>query len=202
MDSKTARVLESIRKAPRGIASLDILESLQLCNRDTLKTTISRLHKTGKIVRLKRGVYAALPLQDAFAAAQAAFGGYLGFATTLYLHGLISEMPFTLTVATVKTSAVKAFGVYEFKAVPLGKKAVGFETKDGYVVSTRPKTFFDCLYLPEYSIEEKKLFRAFREARLTAKEWKEFDFYVEKFADNSRKTFYAAKQAVRRKKWK
>ncbi len=200
LDSKTAKVLESVRKSPQGIISSDILESLWLCGRDTLKTILSRLHKAGKIVRLKRGVYASLPLADAFTAAQAAFNGYLGFSTALYLHRLISEMPFALIVVTIQTSAVKKVGQYEFRAVALKEKAVGFELKQGYTISTRPKTFFDCLYLPEYSLEQEKLSAAFREAHLTEKEWKEFDRYVERFVKKKERVkFYEAKKAVRGK---
>ncbi len=203
LDSKTAKVLESIKKSPQGIITLDILESLRLCGRDTLKTILSRLHKAEKIVRLKRGVYATFPLQDAFAAAQSAFGGYLGFSTALYLQGLISEMPFTLIVVTPQTSASKNFGQYKFKAVALKEKAIGLETKGKYVVSSRPKTFFDCLYLPEYSVEPEKLLRAFQEAHLTKREWKEFDYYLETFVKGTVRTkFYKAKKAVRGKRWK
>ncbi len=178
----SAAVLKAIEISPLGIATLDVLESLQLCDNDTLKTTLSRLNTSGKIIRLKRGVYSTNPIKDAFACAQSTFNGYLGFTSALYLHKLTTEVPFTITVVTRQDSGSKTFGQYTFKAVSLKQKAVGFENNGPYVVSTRAKTLFDCLYLPRYAIEEEKLLAAFREAKLTAKEWKEFSSYVDKFA--------------------
>ena len=144
-------------------------------------------------------MYASNPLKDAFAAAQATFNGYLGFSSALYLHKFITETPFTITVVTTNTSASKVFGHYEFRAVALKNKAVGCEVKGSYSVSTRAKTLFDCIYLPVYSVEEKKIVESFREARLTGKEWKEFEGYVKRFVrKNARKEFYGIEKTIRR----
>jgi predicted transcriptional regulator of viral defense system len=174
-------ILNALSASPHGITTLDVLESLRLSDSFTLKTILSRLNRSGRIIHLKRGVYSTKPMTDPYACAQATFNGYLGFSTALHLHGLISEMPFTLLVATTSTSKVKRFGEYEFRAVALGEKAVGFARVGNYVVSTRPKTLFDCLYLPKYSVEEDKLLDAFGQAKLTKQEWREFDVYVKKF---------------------
>ncbi len=174
--------MKAVEGSPSGIARLDVLESLGLCSPATLKITLSRLGRSGRIIRLKRGVYSASPIRDAFASAQAVFNGYVGFSAALYLHRLISEVPFTVAVVTGRKSGVKRIGNYEFRAVALGGKAVGFERNGPYVVSTRAKTLFDCLYLPKYSVEQEKLVAAFREARLGAEERREFTGYVKKFA--------------------
>jgi len=178
----TELLLAAIGNSPSGIATLDVLESLGLCDRNTLKTSLSRLGKAGRIIRLKRGVYSTAPLRDAFVAATAVFGGYLGFTSALYLHGLITETPFRITVVTPGISASKTFGAYEFRAVALREKAVGFERKGDYVVSTRAKTLFDCIYLPEYAVDVNKLEEAFRQAGLDDREWAEFDDYAKRFA--------------------
>ena len=175
-------VRKAIEIAPSGIATLDVLESLRLSSRDTLKTTLNRLNKKGAIARLKRGTYASLPLRDGFAGALATFNGYLGFSSALYLQKITTEQPFTITVVTTSTSATKAFDQYEFKAVALKEKAVGFEYQGALVVSTRAKTLFDCLYLPNYSIEYDKLVEAFGNEKLSNNEWQEFDEYVKRFA--------------------
>ena len=116
MENLTTTVLGAIRDSNAGISTLDMLESLRLCGPTTLKTTLSRLNKAGKILRLKRGVYSTNPLKDAFSAAQATFNGYLGFSSALYLHKLITESPFSITVVTTNKSASKPFGMYEFRA--------------------------------------------------------------------------------------
>ncbi|MBI5176677.1 hypothetical protein HY995_01160 [Candidatus Micrarchaeota archaeon] len=180
--SLSERVRKAIEIAPSGIATLDVLDSLHLCGADTLKTTLNRLNKKGAIAGLKRGTYASLPLQDGFAAAQATFNGYLGFSSALYLHKITAEQPFTITIVTTATSASKTFGQYEFKAVALKEKAVGFQYEGALAVSTRGKTLFDCIYLPRYSIEHEKLVEAFGNARLSENEWNGFDGYVKRFA--------------------
>jgi len=178
------RVVSAIEASPNGIATLELLESLRLCGRDSLKTALSRLGKAGRIVRLKRGTYSASPMRDAFACAQATYNGYLAFSSALYLHGMVSEMPFTVTVATVSTSQVKRFGQSEFRAVALGKRAAGFERKGAYVVSTKAKTLFDCLCVPRYSVEKGKLEEAWR--ALSPDEKKEFAGYAAKLAPGRR----------------
>lgn len=197
LDSITYKVYKSIEGSPSGITTLDLLMSLQLCNPPTLKTILSRLNKAKKIVRLKRGVYATYPLVDAFITGQAMFNGYLGFSTALYLHGLITEVPFTVMIVTTNSSASKTIGGYEFKAIALKEKAVGFGQKEEYVISTRAKTLFDCIYLPAYSIEEEKLVNIFKEAKLSKKEWIEFKVYVEKFIKvRSKERFYEMKKRI------
>ena len=197
-------VAAAIGRSPSGIATLDVLESLRLTDRSTLKTTISRLNKAGRIIRLKRGVYSANPLKDPFAAAQATFNGYLGFSSALYLHKLTTEIPFRIIVVTRRLSKLRQLGPYEFLAVALGGKAVGFETRGGYVLSSRPKTLFDCLYLPKYGIGWQKLADAYALVKMTENEWYEFGAYCENFLTGKRASTMAeaAKRMRRHKKWK
>ncbi|MCL5239684.1 MAG: hypothetical protein M1286_04435 [Candidatus Marsarchaeota archaeon] len=197
MKNLTARLQEAVENSPSGIITLDVLESLKLCDDSTLKTILSRLVKSERALRLKRGVYASNPVKDQFVAAQSAFNGYIGFSAALYIHRLIAEMPFVVTVVTTSQSGSKRFGTYEFRAVALKEKAIGFESIGNLVVSTRAKTLFDCIYLERYSIEEKKLIEAYIENPLSAKELKEFDSYVQKFASQkTRRKFLEVKKMV------
>ncbi len=181
METLTRTVLDAIKNSPNGIMTLDIFESLKICNDSTLKTTLSRLSKSGKIIRLKRGTYSTNPLIDAFTSAQYIFNGYVGFSSALYLHRLITEIPFSIAVVTRFKSGTRTIGQYEFRAVALKDKAVGFSDIDGIVISTRSKTLFDCLYLERYSIERDKLIEVYRSARLSSKELTEFNSYVTRF---------------------
>ena len=177
----SGKILKAIEESPSGIASLDVLKSLRLTDPSTLKTTLSRLNQSERIIRLKRGVYSSKPIRDAYCCAQALFNGYVGFAGALHVHKIITEIPFMVVVVTSATSKTRVFNDFEFKAVALKEKAIGFERVGNYVVSTRAKTLFDCLYLPDYSIEVEKLCSAFAQAGLSKKEWVEFESYVEKF---------------------
>lgn len=180
-------MLEAVKNADSGILTLDVLDSLGLCNKPTMRTTISRLNKKGRILRLKRGVYSTNPIKDAFSAAQEAFNGYIGFSSALYVHKLIAELPFSITVVTTSRSSSKRFGSYEFKAVALKERAVGFETVGKLVVSTKAKTLFDCIYLQRYSIEMAKLIDAYKTNQMTRKEWDEFNGYVSRFVHPERR---------------
>ncbi|MEK6953851.1 MAG: hypothetical protein AABX01_02510 [Candidatus Micrarchaeota archaeon] len=192
----TERVLEAIEHSPKGIASLDVLASLRICGRDTLKTTLSRLGMTNRLIHLKRGTYSVNPLRDAFSCAQSTFNGYLGFTSALYLHKLITEIPFSITVVTNHVSKGKLVGEFSFLAVALNEKAVGFEKLGDYVVSSRAKTLFDCLYLPKYSIEQTKLIASYKEAKLGKTEWKDFDGYVKKFAGGKKEKMLLVKREI------
>ncbi len=197
MDNLTERLIKAIQNSPESIASFETLESLQFCDDNTLKTTLSRLSKSDKIIRLKRGVYSSNPIRDAFTAAQHIYDGYLGFSSALYVHRLITELPFLITVVTTHKSTSKVIGAYEFRAIAMKEKAIGFENINNLTVSTRAKTLFDCIYLERYSIEKDKLIEAYRTAELSTEELKEFDSYVKRFVSKStRSKFDKIKKAV------
>lgn len=188
MDNLIEKIRRAVENSPKGIARLETLESLQLCDKFTLKTTLSRLGKTGRIIRLKRGVYSSNPIRDAFIAAQCVYNGYIGFSSALYVHKLIAELPFIVTVVTTYKSASTTVGVYEFRAIAMKEKAIGFENVGGLTVSTRAKTLFDCLYLERYSIERDKLIEAYKTAKLSYDELMEFDSYAKRFVLKRRRT--------------
>ena len=187
MDNLTERIRHAVENSPNGIAGLETLESLQLCDNFTLKTTLSRLSKSSRIIRLKRGVYSSNPIRNAFVAAQCIYSGYLGFSCALYVHKLIAELPFVVTVVTTYKSASMAIGAYEFRAIAMREKAIGFEDIGGLTVSTKAKTLFDCLYLERYSIERDKLIEAYKTAKLSPDELKEFDSYIKRFVSKERR---------------
>lgn len=193
----TAGVLRAIGLSPLGILPLDVLASISTASRGTLLATLCRLAREKRIVRLKRGAYSVAPIRDGYAAAQAKFGGYIAFASALRLHGLITEEPFTITVATPKTSRTVHVGSLEFRAVALGERAVGSERKGEHVVSSRAKTLFDCLLLPQYSVETEKLAGAYARAGMTAGEWREFEMYVKRFGRRNAKAMLEFEKKVR-----
>ncbi len=178
----------SVEKSANGIVRFETLKNLNLCSENTLKVILNRMVKKGWFKRLKRGTYLIQSFGfesngDPIAVAQAVFNGYLGFGSALYFHGIADEYPFTVFIVTNSTSKTVPFGSFELKAVALKDKAVGFETKNGIVVSTIAKTLFDCFYLPEYAGGYSKILKAFYNARMDEKQLKEFKFYVERFAD-------------------
>lgn len=193
----TGGVLAAIELSPSGIAPLDVLASISPASRGTLLATLCRLAREKRVVRLKRGVYSVAPIRDGYAAAQAKFGGYIAFSSALRLHGLISEEPFTITVATPVVSKAVRAGNLEFRAVALKERAVGSVKVGAHEVSSRAKTLFDCLYLPRYSVEKEKLAGAYSRAGMGKGEWREFGMYAKRFGGRKAKAMLEFGKRVR-----
>ncbi|MEW5955539.1 MAG: hypothetical protein AB1626_03315, partial [Candidatus Micrarchaeota archaeon] len=118
------RVHSLARQAKHAIFSVEEAKSWRLCSDRVLRVVLARMLRKGLVKRLARGLYFAPPLEqrnaapdDLLYAAQLAYGGYLAFATALYLHRLTDEFPFTIFVATRGKSGSKRFGEVEVRAV-------------------------------------------------------------------------------------
>lgn len=178
------------QKARHKIITFDIIESWKLTNRNTLRVIMHNLCKKGLFFRLKKGVYVVQPpftknivIEDPFYTAQHLYNGYIGFASALYLHGLIDEIPFTVYIVTQTKSAAKRIGEYEYKSVALRGRAFGEIRKDEYVISSIPKTIYDCFYLPIFAGSYSKILQAIYRARMNKEQWNKFLDYVEKEDD-------------------
>ncbi len=180
------------RSAKHGLVTMELFKALKLCSDGTLKVIVSRLLKKKALTKLKNGVYVwtvERGIDDVFYAATFVFNGYLAFSTALYLHKLNDQFPFTMFVATHEQSASRSIGEVEVKAVAIHKKAFGIQNLGDYVVSTIPKTIYDCFHLSEYAGGYSAILRAVYEAKMTKEQWLDFLNYVQKFE----KPFYVSK---------
>jgi len=171
-----------------------ISELKGLVGRGHLYVLLHRLEKKGWITHLGKGVYLRLPastavdgkayLEDPFLVALKMFDGYLAFLSALRVHGLSEYQPFTVFVATGnKSETVKVLEQYEIKAVKFGRRCTGFVKKEKYTVSTVAKTFFDCLYHPQYAGGYPEVLKALYACK--EMDWDEFLSYFKKFGSNS-----------------
>jgi len=148
----------------------------------------SNLSLRGYLHRLKKGVYSiqerpsTVPvIKNPYKVALALFKGYIGFSSALRLYNLLDYAPFTIFVVTVNKSREKRVGEYTFKAVAMGKRAVGLTYHNGIYLSTISKTFFDCFYKPQYSGGYSAITKAINDVEF---DWNEFIRYF-KFASDS-----------------
>jgi predicted transcriptional regulator of viral defense system len=159
-----------------------------------LRVLLHRLEKKGWITSVRKGVYLRLPavaavegkvyLEDPFIVALKVFDGYLAFQSALRVHGLSEYQPFTIFIATKnKSETLKLLKQYEIRAIKLGKRYAGYEKKDGYLVSSVAKTFFDCLYRPQYGGGYSEVLKSLHSCK--EMEWDEFLSYFRRFASNS-----------------
>jgi predicted transcriptional regulator of viral defense system len=159
-----------------------------------LRVLLHRLEKKGWITSVRKGVYLRLPavaalegkvyLEDPFIVALKAFDGYLAFQSALRVHGLSEYQPFTIFIATKnKSETLRLLKQYEIRAIKLGERYVGYEKKNDYLVSSIAKTFFDCLYHPQYAGGYSEVLKSLYFCKEMV--WNEFLSYFKKFASNS-----------------
>ena len=175
---------------PGKIYDVRFIKQITGVNAETLSVLLSKLAKKGWITRLKKGVYFINylnknTLEDIFIAAQDIFNGYIGFSSALYLYGAVDEFPSVIYVCTAKKSSSITVNKIELRAVSLGKRATGMVVYKDYFVSSKAKTLYDCFYKPELSGGYSTILSAVPRLQLTASDWREFIFYVEKFGNPS-----------------
>ncbi|RLC90270.1 MAG: hypothetical protein DRI37_01875 [Chloroflexi bacterium] len=126
------------------------LEKVLEQKRPALYVTLNRLVKYGVLVRLRRGVYqVALRSPDlACIANQLVYPSYLSFESALSRHGILSQVPYTLTFATTHRSQRMALGETEVEFRQLKRDLFfGYTLALGLYVAEPEKALLDQLYM-------------------------------------------------------
>lgn len=144
------------------VFTLDDLTSIET-DRKYLRVLLSRHVKFGNVIRLKKGMYVARDYLDRleksgrtrayaeFIAGVLYKPSYLSLEHVLYQHGVITELPATVTIVTRKKTAVftTPFGIYQYHSIK-PSLFTGFSSKrDGdYLIfrASLAKALFDFLY--------------------------------------------------------
>jgi len=165
--------------------------------RGHLNIILSRWSKSGKIFRLKKGIYGSadflreadkkriLPAFTEYAANAIYPSSYLSLEYVLYGHNILTDMPKNFTSVSLGKTAVfsNIFGRYIYHKI---KKDLflGFtvENISGLAIlkASRAKALFDYLYLRKNILADEKAVRALRldPDGFTAKDRAEFDKYL------------------------
>ncbi len=153
------RVYNIIRKIEGEVITKDEIEDL-FPEIDCLKINkiCSSLSKKGYLFRIQKSKYliqfesSKEPiLDDPLKIATQIYSGYIGFSSALRIYDLIEYIPFSIFVVTKETSKRIQLGEYTFQYIAIGEKASNSVYYNGYYVSSKEKTFFDCLYKPQYA---------------------------------------------------
>lgn len=194
--SKISAIFSVAKKLP--IFSLDDLASLET-NKTYLKILLSRYKKSGKVLRLKKGIYVAKEYTDEleksgrisdyleFLSGTLYPSSYLSLDYILYENNLLSEIPRNFTSVTKNKTAnfSNKLGSFFYHKIK-DSLFCGFEIvkKSGFTIlrASKTKALFDFLYLRKNFLTGK---RAFKELRintesLTKKDLKELEKYVKK----------------------
>jgi predicted transcriptional regulator of viral defense system len=142
--------LQKIKSIPKDYFSLaDIMKVTDLGEK-SLKVAISRMLKKGELVALRKGVYTL----DASKINWEAFAGqiyspsYLSFEWALARHGVLSQQPANLTLATANRS----------RKITVADKVIiyhhiqpqlfwGYRREDNFWIAEPEKAFLDLAYL-------------------------------------------------------
>jgi predicted transcriptional regulator of viral defense system len=147
------RRLESISK---DYYSLEDLKKITGLGTKPLQIRLNRLVKAQVLVKLTRGTY-ILPGRTAgaeSAANNAVYPSYMSFQYALAKLGIISEVPYIMEFATVKSTRKRKVGSADVVYRKLKKELFfGYAIKNGLFVAEPEKAFLDTIYMKVYGKE-------------------------------------------------
>ena len=151
-------------------------------SRASLRATdyaINRYVKEGRIIRVKRGMYARSA--NPFYIASMLFGGYVGFSSALYLHGLKPEIEATVTVCTQGHMVGTRFMDKLLLPVNMSDQFYGYKIIEAegldIPVSTFPKIVFDMFFRPKHA-NFYDMYNAMNNREMSPVEWKALLHYA------------------------
>ncbi|MFH1840540.1 MAG: type IV toxin-antitoxin system AbiEi family antitoxin domain-containing protein [Candidatus Shapirobacteria bacterium] len=159
-DSKISKIITLVSSLP--CFTLEDLVPVEN-NRSYLKILLSRYVKTGKLVRIKRGVYTAktepTTAQLELTANLLTEPSYLSLEYILYQYGLLTEIPINYTsIALRKTGQFKnKWGIFVYHKIK-PSLFVGYKTTREHDLliqkATKAKAVFDYLYLRKNQLND------------------------------------------------
>lgn len=130
--------------------SLSDLEKILGLGRESLRVALTRFVKSGELMRISRGCYALpdQPINPERIATMIYAPAYISFESALARHGIVSQIPYTLTLATAKKpkKITLAGQLVEFRRLkePL---FFGYTLVEGVYLAYPEKALLDQLYL-------------------------------------------------------
>lgn len=149
-------------------------------------TTIARLIDKEVLIGLNRGIYLlrSRPWELDKIANQLYYPSYLSFVSALSRYGIIGQIPYSLTFATLKKSKKMILGGKEVVYSQLKPELFfGYKLEGGMNIAYPEKALLDQLYLTSLG----KGFLDFEELTLIDLDKKRFHEYVRRFPKRIRK---------------
>lgn len=139
--------LNDFRKSYFTVADLEKILELK---RDSLYVTLSRLVRSGVLLRSARNVYTLFtdPFRVEKIASELYFPSYLSFEYALSYYSILSQVPFTVTFATSRPTKKMTIGGVAIEFSHLKKDLFfGYILKDGKYIAEKEKALLDQLYM-------------------------------------------------------
>ena len=146
-----------------------------------LNKVILGLVKKGALTRITRGTYLVFKGNTSFdpytIAPYLSKGGYIGMESALMLYGYKSAVGRQIDViSSGKSLAQRLINGYRYRLVPMHDLAFGAVQFEGYAVSSKAKTLFDCIYRIKYVNDFGALLSLIRDMK--KEDYKEFIEYT------------------------
>ncbi len=119
-------------------------------DKQTLKVKLNRMVKRGILKRIMKGIYVLYnrSINYEYFANNYLSPSYISFETALSKYGLISEVPYEITLATLnKTKRIKMNGNIIYYRKIQRKLFFGYEKIDKIYIAIKEKAYLDCIYL-------------------------------------------------------
>lgn len=128
----------------------DLKKSFNL-KKESLKKTLGRLVKRKLLKKISRGIYVMAGQRADFkkiASQLYAPYAYISFESALSAYGIMSQIPYTITMATWKTTKTIPFFESEIALRKIKKELFfGYSLKDEAFIAEPEKALLDTLYL-------------------------------------------------------
>lgn len=178
--------LDKLNKINKDFFTLNDLAKFWSGKRNVFKVILSRLVKTGKLLRIQRNCY-VLPEKIVAAekiAAQIYFPSYLSFESALSLWGILSQTPYVSTFATTLKTKRMNFAGQKIEYRRLKKDLYfGFTRQNGLYLAEPEKALLDAFYLASMG----KLKMNFKSLDYSKIQKKKFFFWLKKYSPKTKR---------------
>ena len=181
-----AEFLDKLKQFEKKYLTLADFEKLLGRERRSLRVLIHRLVKEGFLIRLGPGIY-ILPDNRAYLdqiANQLYYPSYLSLVSALSRYGIIGQIPYSLTFATLKKSKKMVLGGTEVVYSQLKPELYfGYKLEGGMNMAYPEKAILDQVYLASLG----KGFMDYEELTLIDLDKQRFKDYAKKFPKRIRR---------------
>lgn len=187
------KLLEKIKNIPKSYFSFSDIRKLSETDENSLKVSLNRLVRNGRILRITRGIYSTdiSKVEWEKLALELYAPSYLSFEWALAYHKILSQQPFQLTLASLnrsrKIDACNYIFIYHHIKPEL---FWGYKKENGTLIAEKEKAFLDLAYL---SINGYARFDV-SEMNLGLLDKKRIESYLKKF--NSKKLSALIKKTI------
>lgn len=143
-------LIKNLRSFNKPYLTVADLEKILGLGRNSLYVTLNRLVKSGVLERLSKNIYSlfteTVDLEKI--ANELYFPSYLSFEKALSLYGILSQIPYTLTFATIRPTKKITLRNVAVEYSHIKKELFfGYVLRNGKYVAEKEKAVLDQLYM-------------------------------------------------------